>query len=59
MPASGPMYDLCQAQGIPAVTFGAGHASDRVHGTDENIYVEDYFQAIRALGEIIRRFGTS
>lgn len=59
MPASGPMYDLCQAQGIPTVTFGAGHSGDRVHGIDENIYLDDYFQAIRAFGEIIRQFGSN
>ncbi len=58
MPASGPMYDLCQARGIPAITFGAGHPADNVHGADENIYLDDYFQAIRGFGEIIRRYAT-
>jgi acetylornithine deacetylase/succinyl-diaminopimelate desuccinylase-like protein len=57
MSASGPMYDLCEAQGIPAVTFGAGHSGDNTHGVDENIVLDDYFQAISAMGEIIRRFG--
>ncbi len=57
MTASGPMYELCESQGVPAVTFGTGHPSDNVHGTDENIIMEDYFQAIRAFGEIVRRFG--
>lgn len=59
MPASGPMYDLCQAQGTPAITFGAGHAGDNVHGVNENIYLSDYFQAIRCFGEILQRFATS
>lgn len=58
MPASGPMYDLCQAHGTPAVTFGAGHAGDNVHGVDENIYLTDYFQAIQCFGEILQRFAT-
>ncbi len=57
MAASGPMYDLCEAHNIPTVTFGTGHAADNTHGADENIIMEDYFQAIRAIGEIIRRFG--
>jgi acetylornithine deacetylase/succinyl-diaminopimelate desuccinylase-like protein len=58
MTASGPMYELCEAHGVPAVTFGAGHASDNVHGIDENICLDDYFQAMRAMGEIVRRFGS-
>jgi acetylornithine deacetylase/succinyl-diaminopimelate desuccinylase-like protein len=56
MAASGPMYDLCEAQGIPAVTFGAGHANDRTHGADENIFLEDYFQAMRTTAVLMRRF---
>lgn len=56
MPASGPMHTLCQALGTPALTFGAGHAGDNVHGVDENLFLEDYFQAIRCFAEILRRF---
>ncbi len=56
MPASGPMYELCHAQGIPALTFGAGHAGDNVHAANENIYVDDYFQAMQAFGDILWRF---
>jgi acetylornithine deacetylase/succinyl-diaminopimelate desuccinylase-like protein len=56
MTASGPMYELCEAQHIPAVTFGTGHVADNVHGTDENIYLDDYFMAMYAMGEIISRF---
>jgi acetylornithine deacetylase/succinyl-diaminopimelate desuccinylase-like protein len=57
MYASGPMFELCQSQNIPAVTFGAGHPGDNVHGIDENIVLDDYFQAMRGFGEILRRFG--
>ncbi len=59
MPASGPMYELCHAQGIPALTFGAGHAGDNVHAANENIYLDDYFQAIQAFGDLLWRFGQS
>ncbi len=58
MPASGPMYDLCQAQGTPAITFGAGHPADNTHGVDENICLTDYFQALRCFGEILHQFAT-
>lgn len=57
IPASGPMYELCHANGIPALTFGTGHAGDNVHAANENIYLDDYFQAIQAFGDIIRYFG--
>jgi acetylornithine deacetylase/succinyl-diaminopimelate desuccinylase-like protein len=57
MSASGPMYELCASRGVPAVTYGAGHPGDNVHGTDENIYMDDYFQAIRTMGAIMRNFG--
>lgn len=56
MPASGPMYDLCQVFGTPTISFGAGHPADNVHDVDENIYLDDYFAAMRCFGEIIRQF---
>jgi acetylornithine deacetylase/succinyl-diaminopimelate desuccinylase-like protein len=48
---------LCQPYNLPAVTIGAGHADDRVHGVDENIYIADYVQAIACFVEILRQFG--
>jgi acetylornithine deacetylase/succinyl-diaminopimelate desuccinylase-like protein len=53
---SGPMYPLCQAAGIPATSGGAGDTHSSVHAPNESIAVEDYFQAIRYVGELIRNF---
>jgi acetylornithine deacetylase/succinyl-diaminopimelate desuccinylase-like protein len=54
-PGSGPLYALCQ--GTPAVMAGVAHADSRLHAPNENIYLEDYFEGIRFMGELIHRFG--
>jgi acetylornithine deacetylase/succinyl-diaminopimelate desuccinylase-like protein len=57
MAGSGPMYPLCTALGIPAVSgLGVGHAGSRIHAPNENIRLEDYFQAVKFTGEFIRVF---
>ena len=53
-PGSGPLHTLCQA--TPAVMAGVANANSRLHAPNENIYLEDYFQGIRFVGELIRRF---
>ena len=44
---SGPMYDLCQGLGIPAVSFGIAHAGSNFHGPDENIRLDDFILGIK------------
>lgn len=57
MAGSGPMYPLSTALGIPAVSgLGVGHAQSRIHAPNENIRLEDYFQAVKFTGEFIRVF---
>jgi acetylornithine deacetylase/succinyl-diaminopimelate desuccinylase-like protein len=57
MAGSGPMYPLCTALGIPAVSgLGVGHAGSRIHAPNENIRLEDYFQAVKFTAEFIRVF---
>ncbi|HSJ52793.1 MAG TPA: M20/M25/M40 family metallo-hydrolase, partial [Anaerolineae bacterium] len=53
-PGSGPLYTL--ARETPAVMAGVAHANARLHAPNENIYVQDYFEGIRFVGELIRRF---
>ena len=53
---SGPMYPLCEGLGIPAVSFGVGHAESNMHAPDENSYLEGYLEGIRCVGELFRRF---
>ena len=54
-PGSGPMYTVCR--GLPGVMAGVAHANSRLHAPNENIYVEDYFEGIRFVGELIHRYG--
>lgn len=53
---SGPMYDLCQKFGIPAVSLGVGNEHSRNHAPNENIHVKDYYEGIKHLAVIIDRF---
>ncbi|NOZ27265.1 MAG: M20/M25/M40 family metallo-hydrolase [Chloroflexi bacterium] len=53
MAGSGPMYPLCQAFGIPAVSFGVGHAASQVHAPNENIYIQHFIDGIKAAGRFL------
>jgi acetylornithine deacetylase/succinyl-diaminopimelate desuccinylase-like protein len=53
---SGPMYPICQALGIPAVSAGCGWHDSRGHSPNENIRVKDYFEGIRFIRELIDYF---
>lgn len=53
---SGPMYPMCQALGIPVVSAGCGWHDSRAHAPNENIRVEDYFQGILFIRELLDRF---
>jgi acetylornithine deacetylase/succinyl-diaminopimelate desuccinylase-like protein len=56
-PGSGPMYDLCQKHGIPAVSTGVGNENSRNHAPNENIHVKDFYDGIKHLVYILNRFG--
>ena len=58
MAGSGPMYPLSEALGIPAVLAGIGYPGANVHAPNENIRLADYFEGIKFVGELIRRFGS-
>jgi acetylornithine deacetylase/succinyl-diaminopimelate desuccinylase-like protein len=53
-PGSGPMYQLCRE--TPAVMAGVANINSRLHAPNENVYLEDYFEGIRFVGELIHRF---
>jgi len=53
---SGPMYELCQRYGIPAVSIGVGNAESNTHAPNENIRVEDYVQGIKHIALVIEEF---
>ncbi|MGB8646864.1 MAG: M20/M25/M40 family metallo-hydrolase [Anaerolineae bacterium] len=53
---SGPMYPLCQALNIPAVSAGCGYHDSRAHAPNENIRLTDYFEGLQFIRELIRNF---
>ncbi|MHB8625685.1 MAG: M20/M25/M40 family metallo-hydrolase [Aggregatilineales bacterium] len=55
-PASGPMYELCQAHGVPAANFGCGWSGSRVHAPNENIRISDFIEGIKAFGRLLAVF---
>jgi acetylornithine deacetylase/succinyl-diaminopimelate desuccinylase-like protein len=56
MAGSGPMAQVCDALGIPATGFGAGHAASANHAPNENIAVADYVDHIRAFARFLHVF---
>ncbi len=59
MAGTGPMYELCQRWGIPAVGSGVGWAGSRSHSPNENINLEDFRQGIHHMAWVIEIFGRS
>ncbi|MEO6458347.1 MAG: M20/M25/M40 family metallo-hydrolase [Chloroflexia bacterium] len=58
MSATGPMEQLCQRQGLPAVGgAGVGYAGSRTHAPNENIRLDDFILAIKHVAAIIGEFG--
>jgi len=59
MAGSGPMYPLCQALGIPAVSAGCGWYDSRAHAPNESIRIDDYFEGMFFIRELIDRFAAA
>jgi acetylornithine deacetylase/succinyl-diaminopimelate desuccinylase-like protein len=56
-PGSGPMYPLCQAIGVPSVSSpGGGNPDSKIHAPNENMYVEDYINAIKGMAVLFEEF---
>ena len=56
MAGTGPMYELCQRFGIPAVSTGVGNAESRNHAPNENIYISDFIQGIKHIALIMEQY---
>ena len=56
MAGSGPMAQVCDQLGIPAVGFGSGNAGSANHAPNENIAILDYIDHIRAFGRFLHAF---
>lgn len=55
-PGTGPMYELCQALGIPSASFGVGNFESNNHAPNENINVEDYIEGIKMIAALVFEF---
>jgi len=53
---SGPMYSICEGLGTPGVMAGVGYPGVNMHAPNENIRLQDYFEGILFVGELIKRF---
>ncbi len=59
-PGSGPMYVLCQAIDIPSVSGpGGGNPDSKIHAPNENMYVDDYINAIKGMAVLFDEFARS
>lgn len=59
MSATGPMEQLCQRHGLPAVGgAGVGYAGSRTHAPNENIRLDDFILGIKHVAAILGEFGT-
>jgi acetylornithine deacetylase/succinyl-diaminopimelate desuccinylase-like protein len=56
MAATGPMYELCQRWGLPAVGSGIGWAGSRTHSPNENVRIEDLRQGIQHIALILDEY---
>ena len=56
MEGTGPMYELCQRWGLPAVGAGVGHAASRSHSPNENIRLEDLRQGIKHIALLMEEY---
>lgn len=55
-PGTGPMYDLCQKFGVPAVSTGVGNAESNNHAPNENVVITDFVQGIKHIALIMESF---
>ncbi len=56
---TGPMYDLCQKFGIPAVSTGVGNAESNNHAPNENVVIADFIQGIKHIVSIMEAYAAA
>ena len=59
MAGTGPMEQLCQRHGLPAVGgAGVGNAGSRVHAPNENVRLEDFVLGIKHVAAMLAEFAS-
>jgi acetylornithine deacetylase/succinyl-diaminopimelate desuccinylase-like protein len=56
MAGTGPMYELCQRWGLPAVGAGIGWVGSRSHSPNENVRLQDLREGIKHIALIFDEF---
>jgi acetylornithine deacetylase/succinyl-diaminopimelate desuccinylase-like protein len=56
MAGTGPMYELCQRWGMPAVGAGIGWTGSRSHSPNENVRLEDLREGIKHMAVIFEEY---
>ncbi|MBN1217477.1 MAG: M20/M25/M40 family metallo-hydrolase [Anaerolineae bacterium] len=54
---TGPVWPVAVAHGTPLVCFGASYPGAKIHAPNENIVLDNYFQAMQMMGRFIANFG--
>ncbi|MDR0655901.1 MAG: M20/M25/M40 family metallo-hydrolase [Treponema sp.] len=55
-PGTTAMYRFCHKQNLPVLMFGVSNEASQNHAPNENIYVEDYFQGIKMITAVLKKF---
>ncbi len=56
---TGPMEQLCQRYGLPAVGgAGVGNSNSRVHAPNENVRLEDFVLGIKHVAAMLAEFAS-
>ncbi len=55
-PGSGPMYQLCQAYGVPAVSLGVGWPRSNAHAPNESMRISDFVEGVKVIGRLFAEF---
>ncbi|HEX6292744.1 MAG TPA: M20/M25/M40 family metallo-hydrolase [Herpetosiphonaceae bacterium] len=59
MAATGPMEQLCQRYGVPAIGgAGVGYLGSRTHAPDENIRLDDFILGIKHVAALLAEFAS-
>ena len=53
---SGPSYPFIHDLKLPVATAGLGYPDTRAHAPNENIRIDDYFEGIKFIRELINEF---
>src|SRR5699024_9164491 len=54
---SSPMSKMLEGTSIPAVQIGVAHTQSNIHAPNENIFIDDFVQGIKASANVIHKMG--